>query len=644
MQAKRPFSLLPRLRRDAGGNVLPIVAAAILPLIGMVGSGIDMGRAYVAKSRLQQACDAGVLAARKKLGSNLPPTQAVIGEVKVVGNEFFDLNFEAGRYDTKKRTFNMTLESDFAITGAASVELPTAVMGVFGYNEIDISVECGSRMNFTNLDIMMVLDVTGSMRHTNSGDTLSRIDSMREVIKDFHANLELAKAPDTRVRYGFVPYSTNVNVGHLLEDDWVVDDWEYQSRRKIGDVQSVKYTTSNQDWTYVSGSRSDWVQIDSYPATWYPGTSTEPGEVDEAGSSTSGTYKCEGSEPAYAVDVNDTKEGENVTTVSDPDGTRTEEYMTRHHNGSRYKTERNGDTCIVSQQTDDNFVQTFTRVTKPEYRYDSQYRYEAISLDVSNWLDTMPGCIEERATVQIADFDNVDLSLARDLDINSLPVKTEPDTQWKPHFANTIYSREIKNNGSGSWTVAPVDSTDNFAKTGTWWMSACPARSQRLAEMDGTALDTYLSSLSPYGATYHDIGMIWGGRLLSQNGLFADDNKDVSGNKPTSRHLIFLTDGQTEPYDLAYSAYGVEPLDQRRWDESSSLTLAETVEARFKFACQEIQKNNTTVWIIAFGTTVNDAMVECAGSGYYFEAQDAEELDEAFKSISRAMGDLRISS
>ncbi|WJY18184.1 pilus assembly protein TadG-related protein [Alteriqipengyuania flavescens] len=644
MQAKRPFSLLPRLARDVRGNVLPIVAAAILPLIGMVGSGIDMGRAYVTKSRLQQACDAGVLAARKKLGSNLPPTQAVIGEVRVVGNKFFNLNFENGRYGTKQRMFNMTLENDYAISGSASVKLPTAVMGVFGYNNIDIAVDCASRMNFTNLDIMMVLDVTGSMRHTNSGDTLSRIDSMREVIKNFHSNLELAKAPDTRVRYGFVPYATNVNVGHLLKDDWVADDWDYQSRYKIGVVQSVKYSTFNTNWTYVSGSRSDWVQIDSYPATWYAGTSTEPGVVDGTGSSTSGSYKCEGSEPAYAVDVTDTKEGENVTTVSDPDGTRTEEYMRRHHNGSRYKTERSGDTCVVSRQTDDNFVQTYTKVTKPEYKDNDQFRYEAVSRDVSSWLDTMPGCIEERATVQIADFDNVDLSQARDLDINSLPVKNKPETQWKPHFASTIYSRKIKNNGSGSWSVAPVDSTDDFAKTGTWWMSACPARAQRLAEMDGSALNTYLASLSPFGATYHDIGMIWGGRLLSQNGLFADDNKDVSGNKPTSRHLIFLTDGQTEPYDLAYGAYGVEPLDERRWDESSPLSLAETVEARFKFACQEIKKNNTTVWIIAFGTYANDAMIECAGSGYYFEADDSAELNEAFKAISRAMGDLRVSS
>ena len=59
--------------------------------------------------------------------------------------------------------------------------------------------------------------------------------------------------------------------------------------------------------------------------------------------------------------------------------------------------------------------------------------------------------------------------------------------------------------------------------------------------------------------------MIWGGRLISPTGLFADENADLSASAPTSRNLIFLTDGETAPYDLSYSSYGVEPLDQRRW-------------------------------------------------------------------------------
>ena len=84
----------------------------------------------------------------------------------------------------------------------------------------------------------------------------------------------------------------------------------------------------------------------------------------------------------------------------------------------------------------------------------------------------------------------------------------------------------------------------------------------KLTELDGDTLDTYLATLKPDGSTYHDIGMIWGGRLISPTGIFAGENGDVSDNQPTNRNLIFLTDGETAPSDISYSSYGIEPLDQ----------------------------------------------------------------------------------
>ena len=318
---RRPF--LSRLLRDRSGNTLAIVAAATAPLIAIVGSAVDIGRGYVAHSRLQQACDAGTLAARKKLGSDLPPSAQVLGQVRNVGNEFFDLNFPEGRYDTTERSFVMTLEEDFTITGNASALLPTAIMGIFGKENIPVSVSCGSRMNFTNLDIMMVLDVTGSMRNTNPGDSASRMDTMRTVIKGFHGNIEASKAPDTRVRYGFLPYATNVNVGSLLEDDWVTDTWTYQSREDAEPIVSTAQTTSYIDFTEVSGTRSDWYELRRYAASLRPGT-------DEL----------------YCAEAPPTNTYEEVVTIDDtrtepfegpPAGTQTFQDRTIVENGTMYR-------------------------------------------------------------------------------------------------------------------------------------------------------------------------------------------------------------------------------------------------------------------------------------------------------------------
>lgn len=58
-------TFLGRLRRDKRGNTLAIMAIALIPIAALAGSGVDMARLYVIKVRLQQACDAGVLAGRK---------------------------------------------------------------------------------------------------------------------------------------------------------------------------------------------------------------------------------------------------------------------------------------------------------------------------------------------------------------------------------------------------------------------------------------------------------------------------------------------------------------------------------------------------------------------------------------------------
>jgi len=137
--------------------------------------------------------------------------------------------------------------------------------------------------------------------------------------------------------------------------------------------------------------------------------------------------------------------------------------------------------------------------------------------------------------------------------------------------------------------------------------------------------------------------MIWAARLLSPTGIFASENSDISPSKPTSRHLIFMTDGQTEPFDLNYGAYGLEPLSKRRWSETSPLTLTQTVEKRFSFACEEAKKKRITVWVIAFGTTVNPIMTQCAGPGRTFSASNAGELQTAFLTIAKSIGSLRLS-
>ncbi|PLK25839.1 TadE/TadG family type IV pilus assembly protein [Novosphingobium sp. TH158] len=623
-----------RLAHDREGNTLMIVAFSLIPILAMIGGGIDMGRGYLSQSRLQQACDAGVLAARKKLGRDIVTSTTPGAAVKTEGDKLFNANFKTGSYGTGTRTFAMTIGGDYSINGAATVKVPTTLMFLFGYKELNIAVTCQAKLNFSNTDVMMVLDTTGSMNETNAGDSKTRIQVLRDVVKNFHGRLEAAKTPGTRMRYGFVPYSTNVNVGFLLKSAWLVDSWNYEGRATHDTGTTFDQPQVQQNWVYESGTHA-------YGTRYRSAT-------------------CPGGYPTWTE----------IGYWVDPDGTKNWRYVVNGTGYNCYSEADGGYTVEPYTYTDYTYVYKEKDMgVKKVKNFD--WEYKSVTLDVSGFKGANPdappkggkmmvdmagypekvekmdawmnGCIEERKTYEITDYANVDLTRALDLDIDLVPTNN-PDTQWKPQLPAISWLRGITwgNWGSWPWSVSPIYFDGDYIHSGWGGHAACPVAARKLAEMNATDVANYVDGLVAEGATYHDIGMIWGGRLLSPTGIFASDNADVGGSV-TNRHLIFLTDGLTASNQMSYSSYGIEGLTRRRWSPSSAISLTKTIENRFAVACNEVKKKNITVWVIGFGTSLNPVLTDCAGPGRYFEAKDATTLDTTFSKIAEAMGDLRIS-
>lgn len=611
------------LVRDTGGNALMIIGFSLLPLLALVGSSIDMGRAYLVQSRLQQACDAGVLGARKELGAidNFDPDSDGV-QVSTKGNRFFNVNFADGIYSSIDRNFEMAIDDDMSISGAASVIVPTDIMQFFGKEDIPIAVSCRAELNIPNTDIMMALDVTGSMAETNSGDSAPKISVLKSVVKQFYTTMETTRQPESRIRYGFVPYSTNVNVGGLLKDEWVVSSWDYPSRTLVGSGGSGSL------YGYYSASSP-------VSGTYYTTTSTSAATRNAAGN-----YTC--TPPANTLTTSTALLSTTTQAVTNPDGTRTTYTYNRTRNGDVYSMSLSGTTCTRTTTTYATYVDTYRYITEPGLGTGSNWLYKDVARNTTNWRADSNGCIEERTTYEIDDYDNVDLDRAMDLDLDLVPSASDPDTQWRPMYPSMIYERAKQWSGAGAFQQAAVGTNLEFVSPYVAGFAACPTASKKLQEWAQTDYDAYIDALVAGGSTYHDIGMIWAARMLSPTGIFATENADVSARQRTSRHLIFLTDGQTSSLDLSYSSYGVEPISQRRWNSASPLTLTQTIEKRFSFACEEAKKKNITVWFVAFGTDLNPVMTTCAGNGHYFSAANADELQDAFRTIAKSIGDLRL--
>ena len=203
-----------------------MMGMALIPIAAMIGSGLDISRAYLVKSKMQTACDAAALATRRYMGGN-----ALNQAAKDEGTKFFNFNFPPGTMSTAAVTPGITTDPNDAsvVQVSASTSVPTTLMAILGQGSIPVSVSCSADQDYVNNDIMLVLDVTGSMNcavgtgdscaYQASEQTNSRIAALKSAASSLYSTL--AGATGVRTRYGFMPYSMTVNVAGDLNTTWL---------------------------------------------------------------------------------------------------------------------------------------------------------------------------------------------------------------------------------------------------------------------------------------------------------------------------------------------------------------------------------------------------------------------------------------
>ncbi len=651
----RSGGFLTRLAQDRGGNTLAMMAVAMIPLLGMAGSAIDTARVYYVKVRLQQACDAGALAGRKFMNGN-DFNDAANSQARA----FFANNFQTGSMGSEAPVFTPVKTAAGQVAATASVTVPMTVMRMAGFEPVTVSVACEARLEIPNLDIMFVLDTTGSMTETNVGDSADRITGLRQAVMNFYDTLDRAKKPGTEIRYGAVPYSANVNVGMLLRPEWMVDKADYQSRRYLGpETTKAPDTVDNADWVTTAGS---WQKKSGSIVT-----SKSFGRPEDC------------SPPASTVNTSQTD-----TTWKDAgkgNGSQTITY-TRTRTGSAYSTKVVNARCEITETSYRSYVETRTdtRVPNPNKGQTKAgattttywWSYESVNVPVSRLKGTgarisggsismniaaqgksrtitwnqQNGCIEERKTVLQSTYDTIP-SDAYDLNIDMVPDPSNDDTRWKPWLPAAVFARE----SFTKWSVPAVRSNLDFTNlqdVNSGQNAPCPSPAKLLQAFTRTDLQSYVNSLIVGGKTHHDIGFLWGLRLMSRDGIFGDVvNTGLNGAK-NAQHLIFMTDGETDTDNTVYEAYGLSGLDRRR---TTSFTTNDAqnneqdtiVVNRLLALCQVARRKDITVWVIAFGTTMPALLSNCTTEGRSFEASNTAQLNAAFTNIAAQIAKLRVS-
>jgi Flp pilus assembly protein TadG len=184
-----------RLLVEQRGAVAAIMGLAIIPLFAVVGLAIDTGRGYMLKSKLSYAIDAAGLAGGRAFDTDHRREDIMM---------FFEANFPTHYMSSELLPDNPVINFDDAqntITIEASATIPTYFMRVVGVREVTVSARTVIQRELRGMELVLVMDNTGSMRGNGGMDAMK--PAATELINILYGDRETV--PQFWV--GLVPYA-----------------------------------------------------------------------------------------------------------------------------------------------------------------------------------------------------------------------------------------------------------------------------------------------------------------------------------------------------------------------------------------------------------------------------------------------------
>ena len=245
--------------RDRQGVAAVFFVLALVPISAAAGAAIDISRAYLVKHRLGTAIDAAGLA----VGASSGKSEA---ELTQILNDYFKANYPAEELGVPATPVMVIEDSVIKISAKASVD--TTLMRVVQISEIEVEASTEIIRETKGLDVVLVLDNTGSM----SG---SKLSSLKTASKQFVQILfgDHNEAEDLLV--GVVPFAGTVNVGTAatFESNFInpnPPDSAFSPDHWRGCVEARPAPHDQQDTNQVNGGKwTKYLWPDNSSNRWY---------------------------------------------------------------------------------------------------------------------------------------------------------------------------------------------------------------------------------------------------------------------------------------------------------------------------------------------------------------------------------------
>lgn len=637
-EMRRKHQLAGAVRRflaDRRGSAISMMAAGLIPVIAALGASIDAGRMYIVKSQLQAGVDAAALAGARAFAVTDGSANSRTAQV----DAYFDGNFQ--RNPNYMGTINVSVTPDFQTVNGINVTTVVAratvgmsFMRIFGFADQELVATAKAELQPRPLEVMVVLDNTGSMR-TNLTGSKTRMTALKEAANSFVDILHQGAATRRDLAIGMIPYDVTVNVGRLLSakvPNSIAPMPGFTTATFTYNGNTVSYTPS---WPSDPYAWKGCVMVDttvrdvstnrlvSEAGAWDL-TRWLPGEVGK-GPAVQPYFIP----PMYVP----AKKRSEVTDAirADPLG----DYYKLANVEPKNNLYRLNSHPIYG----DSFAEyAANTATYRSYFYDY---YIGLNNGSSKKNDDVIVGTDGTSYVDPNVSGTNRTSNNWKVKWNNVPRIGETSGYW-----SSPVTAEVNKNGgivdNANRDITPMPSPN--------WQ--CPEEALPVAY--GRQKSDYTSYIAnkngaiyPANGTIHHSGLLWGYRLLVRDDVFTRSNP--TSERPR-RALVFMTDGLNEigedqngHTDRTFTWYG-------RWSDATISANASNGEAqmlnRFEKVCANIQKetNPPEVYIIALvanSTAINNAFNACAPNRVY-RTSSTDELTRAFQDVAAELVDLHL--
>ncbi len=201
------FNRVRNFIKDRAGNVAMMFALASAPVVVSVGGALDYTRTYTIGAELQSAIDTGVLAAAS-LTQTRDPEAVVRAYIEAAIAE------HNGTIESLVVTVtpNVALNAR-EVHAQADISVPTLLLGLAGVDRLELTRASEGTEQIRNLEISLVLDISGSM----SG---SKIEALRAAAAEFIEVVMMDGTYDL-TSVSVIPYNGGVRLPDLVNTQLV---------------------------------------------------------------------------------------------------------------------------------------------------------------------------------------------------------------------------------------------------------------------------------------------------------------------------------------------------------------------------------------------------------------------------------------